>query len=299
MRQFHIKPPTRGIGGWPAQLAWVMMLAVLEIVPLVLGYQIEVVPENSVADSTLVPPWELTLEEVNANAFELVHNRLEIGARIIFASLEKATRREYDSNGKFTRGFLGSIDRLEPEPSLTFAPFANIMFSDDIGMELSWQSFSVRTYTVFDNHTDGLFSLAGPSCQLMYRMPNQTAFTPRIGIGAVIFNTDFDEDTAWRLGFGIEAYQEWLDAGKPGGLWPNNGFVQVIDTSNTIGLMFAAGCQALLWDNVYADIDIRYIKADVDGHYYMSQYGSVVDDRGVTTFPMTALYVSFGIRYDF
>ncbi|MEI6807874.1 MAG: hypothetical protein WCN95_04065 [bacterium] len=289
MRQFHIKPPARGVSGWPARLVCMMLVSIV----------CHAAPENRDIDNAFVAPWELTLDDMNENVFELVHNRLELGIRISYVSLEASTRREYDSNGKFTRGFLGSIDRLEPEPGLTIAPFANVMFSDYIGMELTWQSLSVATYTVFDNHTDGLFSLSGPSCQIFFRLLNETAFTPRIGIGAVIFNTDFNEDTAWRLGFGTKAYQEWLDAGKPGGLWPNNGFVQVIDTSNTIGFMVTTGCQILLWDSVCADIDIRYIKTDVDGHYYMSQYGSVVDDRGITTFPMTALYVSCGIRYDF
>ena len=73
MRQFHIKPPARGVSGWPARLVCMMLVSIV----------CHAAPENRDIDNAFVAPWELTLDDMNENVFELVHNESLSGVRVM------------------------------------------------------------------------------------------------------------------------------------------------------------------------------------------------------------------------
>ena len=232
-------------------------------------------------------------------AYEVVENIVEVGVRVSYLQLREKTQGYFDEDGKFAGGFLGSINRLSEEQTIEPSLFANVVLNDYCGLEMSWLRLGGVTSTYKDGHSDGTFHLIGPTAVFWLRYPTEMTIRPRIGVGVAWLRTDFEEDPAWRMGLSRKNYEAWLAEGSPGMPYPNYGFVQVIDTENVAGLILQAGLDAELRRQLFLEFDLRYVMAEVNGHYYMSQYGTVVDDRGITTFPMDALYVALGLRYDF
>ncbi len=237
---------------------------------------------------------------LSARASALAENRLEIGVRASYFHLLEKTRREYDDQGRFTGGFLGSIDTLSEKQDPRPMPFARVLFNDWSGMQIGYASLGAKTSTFWDGHSDGTIELRGPAFELFARARLAHGFSPYAFFGIAPLRANFKHDDLWHNGFSPgnrEAYDAWVAAGKP--KWPNGGYRRTIALKDTIGWTLAAGCAYALPRRWSAQLDYRYMAADVKANYSLSWHGRNRQNRGNYTFPMSHHGVSLGVGYAF
>ncbi|MGQ9661343.1 MAG: hypothetical protein ACUVWX_03280 [Kiritimatiellia bacterium] len=240
------------------------------------------------------PRFELSANSQDQLDSPIISERLRLGLRLVYRSL-------LDRKRTLANTFLGSINELDlMQTSFPAGLFAQWLFNDYLAAEIAWEHLRVKTVTAFDKHTDGTFDLAGPMLTLIGRYPNRSRFTPAGGIGLFFINAEFENDPIWHNGFDfdrVEEYYAWLEAGSPS--WPNGGKQRTIDAKDARGTVFAAGCEIRIAKRFWGEVSLRFVQAAVDGHYYISRYGKIIDNRGITSFPMSHLSCGIGLMYSF
>ncbi len=197
---------------------------------------------------------------------------VEIGARISCFRLKRSKKQEFDKDGKFIGGFLGSIDEIDEQQDFSPTLYLRYNINNNFGLELGWDKFDVRTRTYYDT-SDGDFEYSGFSFLLRGRYPNETTFTPYASLGWSLLGGDVDYNP------------EWHDNGRRN-LYPDD----------TIAFSLGLGCEFELAPNWRADMGLRMIKADFDVEYKLAAERS---SRGSFNFPLDNTTVHAGISYYF
>lgn len=234
---------------------------------------------------------------------DIIKQHLAVGFRTTYFQLEDDKRGKFNADGSLVNGsgFLGSIVELDAQQNYIPLPYIQWFFNEYVAIELGYERLKARTVRFTDGGSDGTFDLKGPSIQLLGFLPNDTAFTPFIGIGVIFFNANFDHDGLWHNGFGggnaRENYNNWRASGSPE--WPNGGYRRNIDADNTTAYFISIGTSYDITENIILDLFIRYMEAEVDGHFYLSRYGETFQDSGKTTFPLDNWSGQLGIKWLF
>jgi len=199
-------------------------------------------------------------------------DHLEVGVRVSHFTLDEDKKQEFDENGEFTGGFLGSIDRLEEEQDYVPTLYVRYNFTEYVGVEVGWDKFEVKTGTYF-NTTDGNFIYSGLNLLLRGRYPNETILTPYASLGWSFLSGEVDYNP------------EWHQNGRRN-LYPDD----------TTAFSFGAGCEVEIASNWSLDLALRYIKADFDVEYKLAAEPT---SRGSFNFPLDNTTVQAGISYCF
>jgi hypothetical protein len=226
-------------------------------------------------------PW---LEKGTAFYERFVVDHVELGLRSSYFRLTEPTRRIYDQNGTFIGGFTEgiSIDELQERQSLWPIPYLHINLDRYFGAEFGWEHFRARTSTYgvppWESHTDGDLVAGGPLFGLRGCYANRTRFAPFVMAGCALLKTDFEEDEWWYAG-GLHS----------------------IDVKNTVGVVVAGGCAARLIQNLWVELAVRRMWADIEAHYYisMSRDGRNRTNETDWTFPFGNWSGQLGLKYDF
>ena len=222
--------------------------------------------------------------------------RLELGTRSVY---RKFTNSDSGAMGKGQGEgtFLGSIYAVnEDQNELPVQPFVTYYFTKYIGLELAYDSLTAKTVAYSDgaSKTDGNIVLAGPTLSLMGRYPNQTPFTPYMGLGIGIFHGDFNPDAAWALGYTNPVVYKSL--GSPSTL--DGGYSREMIIDDTVALLLTAGTAYRVYRNWSVDLSVQYMKADVDAVFKSFQDGaSFVNEPG--KFPLSNVTLRAGLVYTF
>ncbi|MFW5870855.1 MAG: outer membrane protein [Verrucomicrobiota bacterium] len=199
-------------------------------------------------------------------------DHLEIGARISRFRLKKSKKQEFDKDGKFIGGFLGSIDEIDEQQDYSPTLYLRYNINKNFGLELGWDRFDIQTRTYYDT-SDGDFEYSGFSFLLRGRYPNETTFTPYASLGWSLLGGDVDYNP------------EWHDNGRRN-LYPDD----------TIAFSLGLGCEFELAPNWRADMGLRMIRADFDVEYKLAAERT---SRGSFNFPLDNTTVHAGISYYF
>jgi len=116
----------------------------------------------------------------------------------------------------------------------------------------------------------------------------------------VFYSGKFDYASWWHNGFPAyndPGYEEWVSEGSPA--WPNGGYQRNITLSDSTGYLVSGGCSIRIYKGLELDLEARYMQADVDAHYTLSYYGTVVDDRGKSNFPLDNTAYQASLKYSF
>ncbi len=229
-----------------------------------------------------------------------LEHHIEVGFQISGFRLKEPKRREFNVDGQFTGGFLGSIDRLNEQQRLVPTPFLRLKFHEYGGIHVGYTAVRARTTTYWDGHSDGTFDLGGPTFELFvrYKLPND--FAPYAAIGIALLSANFKHDELWHNGFSPanpQAYRDWVGAGRPA--WPNGGYKRTIRVGNTTAWMLSGGCAYYLTEHWVVDLGIQYTAAEVEANYYLSWYDTIRRDQGDFTIPMDNWSLLLRMGYDF
>ena len=203
----------------------------------------------------------------------------ELGTRVTWTYLTD-NKRPVSATTESMGSFYGSINQLDAQQDyLPLKVFVDYNFCPYGGIELGWDSLSVRTITRGDGHTDGDLNLWGPALSVYVRCPLEYGLTPYAGVGLSYYTVSFDEDTSWH---------------RP----PRRPEVQTMDFDKTWGALLYGG---LIWtfaDHWSADLHLRYTKVqDAVGTHWAGPNGN--DYNGEPHIPLSNITTGLGIRYSF
>jgi hypothetical protein len=236
----------------------------------------------------------------SGSASRFLSERIELGLGLTYTQLRQTTRRDYNEAGEFTGGFLGSIDRLHVEQSCVLAPLLRVKWNEHVGIQIGYTAFGAKTATFWDGHSDGSFRLSGPTFELYARSKSASDFSPYAAVGVAVLSAGFRHDELWHNGFSPrnpQAYRDWVAEGRP--TWPNNGYRRTIVAEDAVAVLLSGGCMYRMTDKWLIDFSARYMKVDIDANYYLSSYGSITQDRGVYSIPMSNVSLTLSLVYDF
>lgn len=197
---------------------------------------------------------------------------IEIGFKVNHFVLDETSKRDYDKNGKFIGGFLGSIDSIEEEQSYIPTPYVRCNFNEYAGLELGWDRYEVKSGTYYDT-SDGNFIYSGLSLQLRGSYPNESVATPYGVIGWSFLSGEVDYNPEWHQDGRRNFY-----------------------TDDTVAFSVGGGCEFELSSNWSADVGVRYVKADFDVEYKLAAEPT---SRGTFNFPLDNLTFHIGASYLF
>lgn len=220
-------------------------------------------------------------ERVSAVEGEGWWKNIEIGTRATWVYLTDH-QRDINAVGASEGSFYGSINQLNPvQNNWPLKPFMAYKFCPHTGLELAWDSFSARTITRSDGHTDGDLNLMGPMLSYFIRYPNATGLTPYAGVGVVYYHVDFDEDASWH--------------------YPRGSFTQLMDFDHTYGLLGYGGLMWKFAEQWSAELYIRYTKVDAEGVHWQgfNDGGNPLSPSGDVSFPLSNIAAGLGVRYSF
>ncbi len=203
---------------------------------------------------------------------DYIADHIEIGFKVNHFILQETSKREYDENGKFTGGFLGSIDSIEEKQSYIPSPYIRCNFNEYAALELGWDRYEVKTETYY-NTTDANFIYSGLSLQLRGSYPNESLATPYGTIGFSILNGDVDYNSDWHQNGRRNFYAD-----------------------DTTAFSIGGGCDFDLGSGWSADIGARYVKADFDIEYKLAAEPT---SRGKYNFPLDNVTIYLGASYTF
>lgn len=211
------------------------------------------------------------------DGYESVRSRhlaehLEIGVRVSHFTLDETKKQEFDEEGNFTGGFLGSIDRLDEEQDYFPTLYLRYNINPYAGLEIGWDKYEVKTGTYYDT-SDGNFIYSGFNLLLRGRYPNETIFIPYGSIGWSFLDGEVDHNS------------EWHDDGR-----------RNLYADDTVAFSYGLGCEIEIVEHWSADINFRLVKADFDVEYKLAAEPT---SRGSFNFPLDNKTVQAGITYKF
>jgi len=246
------------------------------------------VPKDRRPEAPPVKRIEKTVEDMERLDLEeraglFAPGTFQVGTRSTFFSLLRGTK---DS-------FLGTINELkEVQNGLPIRLFVDWFFTPTWGVELTWDSLKVQTWTQ-EGYTDGDFTLKGPMISFIGRYENSSQWTPYGSVGLAYFQADFEYDTAWQIGY--DNAQHWAEYGfSP---TPYRGRIRNMDLSNPIGVLLNAGCEYKFSEAWSADIFLRLTYVEVKDHCTVTEYGVPWRDVGTENIPLSNYAIGLGIRY--
>lgn len=203
----------------------------------------------------------------------------EIGTRVTWTYLTD-NKRPVSATTESMGSFYGSINQLDVNQNyLPLKLFVDYSFCPYGGIELAWDSLSVKTLTRSDGHTDGDVNLWGPALSAFVRLPLEYGLTPYTGAGLSYYSVSFDEDPAWH---------------KP----PNRPLVQTMDFDRTWGVLIYGGLMWTFAEHWAADFHVRYTKVqDAVGTHWQGPEGK--DFGGEPHIPLSNITTGLGVRYSF
>jgi len=202
-----------------------------------------------------------------------LHQKLQIGVRVQAFSLTTSTEENFDEDGNFTGGFLGSIYKLDEEQDYVPSLYARYMFTPYVAMVFSWESLEVKTVTRSSLQTDGNFIYKGPAFQLEGRYPNSTPVVPYASMGIGLLYGDVDYNP------------EWHQNGR-----------RNLDPDDTTAFLLTFGGQWEINEYLALDIYARYMQADFDVTYSLSAESR---PRGTFPFPLDNWAYGAALLYRF
>lgn len=290
-------PPAAVTGAPPAVVTGAPPAAIAAPPPAVVLPPV-VAPERK-RDETLfdTATWPVWAENGWVATSDVLHDHLRVGLRY---------RRVNPTDGKRTaeNSFLGSITELEtlddydPITWLTFewlaTPYTAIRFNMD-------QLRSRTRTTSDDNHSDGDMNLLGPELMLIGRLPNESRFTPSVGIGYAWFQSNFEHNPMWYNGFGGDNrkadYDAWVAAGSPP--WPNRGYRREIILDDTTALILMAALELRITKHLDLNLFVQHMEVQEVGVTYNLSFGGNVFETTAAKFPMSNVGYGAGVRWTF
>ncbi len=213
-----------------------------------------------------------------------ISGRLQIGSHSTYRHFQKADSGH--KGGVYKSGtFLGTIYAVkEKQDFAPTYPYISWYFSKYIGVELAYDHITAETvattgYNMIDK-TDGDIELSGPTFSLLVRYPNETKFTPWIGLGMFLYSASFDPVPDWSYS---KRYK---------------GAYNKMTLEDVQGVLLSAGVGWMFYDHWILNASVQYMSVDVDGVYdgylngvqYTKQFGH---------FPLDNISVRVGIGYQF
>ncbi len=203
----------------------------------------------------------------------------ELGTRVTWTYLTD-NKRPVSATTESMGSFYGSINQLDVHQDyLPLKVFVAYRFCPYGGLELSWDSLSVKTLTRSDGHTDGDLNYWGPAFSVFVRYPWEHGLTPYAGAGLSYYFVNFDEDPQWH---------------RP----PGRPLVQTLDFDRTWGALVYAGIIWTFAEQWSADFHLRYTKVqDAVGTHWQGPDGR--DYGGEPHIPLSNITTGLGVRYSF
>jgi outer membrane protein W len=223
-------------------------------------------------------------------AEEVAGGRFAIGTRLTYLMLLKESG-----------DFMGHIDKLDAEQNLApYKLFARWYFFRDFGLELTWDEVKAKTYNEPDEGTgarssDATYVISGPILTALWRHRTEKRWTPWGGAGLAFMKGDVEHEGWWHYGYSSQNQYEQL--GSP--TTPNKGLTREFELDDPVGLVLAAGCDVTVNDRWSVDLYARYMNVEVKNHYTMSYNGTVFDDNGTKTEPLSNIVFGLGAKYTF
>ena len=222
---------------------------------------------------------------------DFISGHLTIGYRPIYVHLQDSSRTPVDNNknGQIDAdellrvSYLGSITGLQSQQDyFRSAIFARWDFWNYCGVEMTWEHIQAKTFNFWSKGTDGTFDMSGPMLAAVLQYPNESIFTPRVGAGVAFLSSTFNMDPYWH-GTVVEAgIRNWLT------------------TQNDPGYVVMGACDVDLGPAWALTFYARYMQAHIDGHYWLTYSdGTMLQDRGVTRFPMDSVAYGAGLEFRF
>ncbi len=213
-----------------------------------------------------------------------VSGRLQIGTRSTYRFLSDADSGH--KGGRYGSGtFLGTIYALDEKQSVApIYPHVTWFFLNYVGIELAYDHVEAETVATsgydMNDKTDGSLKLSGPVVSLVARYPNETKFTPWIGIGKFFSSASFSPSPDWTHSKAYPtAYNEMI--------------VNDVD-----GTVFSIGVDWNFNENWVLNLSFQSMSADIK-----AVYNGFLDGRQYTEqpghFPMDNNSVRIGICYQF
>ncbi|MGA0334466.1 MAG: hypothetical protein ACO3N7_05505 [Kiritimatiellia bacterium] len=199
--------------------------------------------------------------------------KLQIGLRIQSFSLSTPTEENFDADGNFTGGFLGSIYQLEEKQDYVPTLYLRYIFTPYVAMVFSWESLEVETRTKSSLGTDGSFIYSGPNFHVEGRYPNESPVTPYASLGFGMLSGDVDYNP------------EWHQNGR-----------RNFDPDSTTALLITLGGQWAINEKWALDFYARYMDADFDVTYSLAAEST---PRGTYNFPLENWAYGAAVLYRF
>jgi outer membrane protein W len=208
-----------------------------------------------------------------------------VGTRLTYVSLKQA-------NKDF---FLGHLNHMEVDQDLApYKVFADWFFLPYLGVELTWDKMRAKVFNEPDpdgtRTSDGAWVISGPIATVVARYPNDSKFTPAVGVGAAFMSETFEHAGWWHWGY--SSVQQYEAAGSPAA--PYKGGTRTLDPKDSVGFVVTADCDYRFNDHWAADVYGRYMSISADTHW--TNRG---EDKGNTSVPLDNYVLGLGVKYVF
>ena len=212
--------------------------------------------------------------------------------------LELGTRMTYVRLLDEKQHYIGHLGELSVDQD--YAPtrvFADYFFSDQWGVELTWDQISadaVNTDLEHESDADGTLELSGPILTAVRRFQLDNGCVPYVGAGLTWLNGNFDTATWWADGYSSKA--DWIDLGRPHD--KRNGKSRTLSVDDTLGYVLTGGADCALTENWDVGLYGRLMFAESDAHV-KDRLGHHVVQHTEGSFTSDNLALGLTLRYRF
>ncbi len=219
-----------------------------------------------------------------------LRNHLEIGLRFTRVELDDPVREE---------GFVGTIDTLtEQQSAIPYNVVLGLRYNAYLGIDMAWDRLRAEARTDSDNHhADGAFTDNGPTFMLVGSYPLPYGLTPYVECGLHLATADFDAEQWWALGYASPASHASL--GSPGTSRGGLRRHMATESDSATGFAWGAGLLIALSEHCRLDLAVRHLDIDAETHFYITQGGQLLHERGLHPIPLSYTAYCVGMRYAF
>jgi outer membrane protein W len=239
--------------------------------------------EGSSSSPDAVTPVAKEKDAEDSSSDEPKKGNFQIGTRSVLRVLTDAESGATGSGYTTSGGFLGTIYAVDEVQNLApLKPFITYYFAQYVGLELAYDEMKAETVATDVDEpgrikSDGEASLSGPTLTLLGRYPNESSFTPYLGVGIGFFSGDFEESAEWEGDFSRSRQMEIDDA---------------------TAFLLTVGTTYNLTPSWLIDFSVQYVQADADATFLGYTKG-VLDTNMPGSFPMDNVAFRLGIIYAF
>lgn len=197
---------------------------------------------------------------------QAIEERLELGIKFGYFSLGHGRRPADESR---TETFLGYINELSAIQSSAPRLVLGYRINPYLGMQVTHDRVAARTWNFNNRLSDGVVRMSGPILNLIARYPLTETIAPYAGLGYAPWQSSFDHDTWWTLGYGSpEAYKA---AGSPPVRSENRR--RLIRVDDHSGWIIGGGVEWRIHRYWLIDAAIRRHSLLADARFYHMQQG--------------------------